>query len=127
MPISSPVVNGMPSLPASAIVRRPRAGTLSGARLPRVAAERAVAAVVAAERRQRHEDLRREGHGAAATAIADIAGAGQQVVEGLRTALDQRARLVMRNRRRRHFRRASFGRTSLAKRSMFFSPARSSG
>ena len=56
------------------LVRRHRVG----AGLARIAAERAVAAVVATERRQRHEDLGREGDGATATAVAELSGLGQQ-------------------------------------------------
>src|SRR4029453_10087991 len=122
-----------------------------GARLARIAAERAVAAVVAAERRERHEDLRREGDGAAPAAVAHLAGAREQVVEPGRRRLDQRARFLMRDHARRRplwffevfdgvfarppagaaparapAPRATFGRTSLAKRSMFAMTARSS-
>jgi len=55
------------------LVRRHRVG----ARLARVAAERAVAAVVAAEGRQGHEDLGGEGDGAATSAVAKLARSGE--------------------------------------------------
>src|SRR5262245_32055823 len=117
-----------------------------GARLAGIAAEGAVAAVVAAERRERHEDLRRERDGTSASAITHLARAGVELGEPRRRRLDERARVVMRDhpRRREAFffavfarpavaalprallERASFGRTSLAKRSMFASTARSS-
>src|SRR3989442_755991 len=114
-------------------------------RLARVAAEGAVPAVVAAERRQRHEDLRREGDGAAPAAIAHLTGADEQVVQPGGSCLDERARFLVRDHARRRaafffdvFDRppadaaaalrspVTFGRTSLAKRSMFAMTTRSS-
>src|SRR5262249_37022080 len=118
------------------------------AALARVAAEGAIAAVVAAERRERDEDLRRERDGAAAAAVAQLAGAGDQVVEPGGGRLDEGARVLMRDHARRRalffgdgfagvfappvdeaaaFRAPlSLARTSLAKRSMFARTARSS-
>ena len=66
-----------------------------GARLARVAAERAVAAVVAAEGRQRHEDLGGEGDGAATSAVAKLARSGEQIVERGRGRLDERAGVLV--------------------------------
>src|SRR2546428_362672 len=88
MPMRMPVVNGIESLPASAIVRRRRAGALSGGTGP----EGAIAAVVAAEGRQRNEALGREGDGASPAAVARVAGAREELVEPRVGGLDQRAR-----------------------------------
>src|SRR5437016_3456673 len=115
------------------------------ARLARVAAKGAIAAVVATERRQRHEDLRRKSHGAAPAAIAHLAGADEQVVQPGRSSLDERARFLVRDHARRRAAfgfdaverppaddaaalrpPVTFGRTSPAKRSMFAMTARSS-
>jgi hypothetical protein len=119
-----------------------------GAGLARIAAKRAVAAVVTAQGRQRHEHLGREGHGAPAPTVAQLAGPDQQLVQRRRRRVDERARVLMRDHARRFAAfffggvfdparddaaalrppaaRESFGRTSLAKRSMFARTARSS-
>src|SRR5262252_8713564 len=102
--------------------------------LARVTAKGAVAAVVAAERGQRHEDLRRESGRAAAAPVAQLAGLEQELRECRRRRVDERARVLMRDHARRFAvfffeasfealrddaaDRESFGRTSLAKRSM---------
>ena len=52
------------------------------ARLAGIAAEGAVAAVVAAERGERHEDLGRERDGAAVPAIAQRAAAREEIGQG---------------------------------------------
>src|SRR6185436_10066515 len=70
------------------LVRRQRARSgLAG-----IAPERAVATVVATQRGQRHEDLRREGDGTAASTVAQLAGSRQQLGQRLAGALDQLAR-----------------------------------
>src|SRR3990167_5796057 len=92
--------------------------------LARIAPEGAVAAVVAAERGEGHEDLGREGHGTAAAAVAHLAGARAELGEALGRRLDQRARLRVRDHARL---RGSRARTASAKRSMFASTARRSG
>ena len=108
-----------------------------GSGLARIAAERAVAAVVAAEGRQRHEDLGGKGDRAAPTTVTKLARAGEQVAEPRGGRLDERARVLVRNHecvpaprrpaaRRGFAARRTFGRTSWAKRSMFARTARSS-
>ena len=69
-------------------VRRQRVG----AGLARVAPERAVPAVVPAQRGQRHEHLGRERHRPPAPAIPHLARAGQELRQPRRRAFDQRAR-----------------------------------
>src|SRR5688572_8412156 len=60
-----------------------------------IAAERAVVAVIAAERGERDEHLLRERHGAAAAAIAQLAGAGEQVGQTRLRRGDQATRFVV--------------------------------
>src|SRR5205823_12091598 len=67
--------------------QRPRAG------LAWIAAERAVAAVVAAQRGERHEDLRRERHRASSAPVAHLRGAREELVERRGRRLDEPARL----------------------------------
>src|SRR5215831_4630062 len=118
------------------LVRRHRVG----AGLARIAPEGAVAAVVAAQRRKRHEDLGGERDRAAPAAIAQLAGAGEEIRKPCRGRVDERARVLVRDHQRRRAAffledgfapprfdaalappaaRESFGRTSCAKRSMF--------
>src|SRR3989454_8473532 len=63
-----------------------------GAGLAGIAPEGAIAAVVAAEGRQRHEDLGREGDDASPAAVAHLARAREELVEPRVGGLDQRAR-----------------------------------
>src|SRR5438128_712889 len=98
IPMSTPVVNGMPSLHARAIPGRPGGGAWAAP----VRAESAAARVVAAEGRERHEDFAGEGDGAATAAVANLARSGQEIAERARASLDEGARVLMRN----HFRRA---------------------
>src|SRR5437773_5629023 len=65
----------------------PRAG------LAWIPAERAVAAVVAAQRGERHEDLRRERHRASSAPVAHLRGAREELVERRGRRLDEPARL----------------------------------
>src|SRR5262245_12470280 len=95
------------------------------ARFTGIAAERAIPAVVAAERGERDEDLLGERHRAATAAIAHLAGTDEQIVEPRGRGLDQRARPVVRKGSRHRAR--SFGRTSWAKRSSAVSAAFTSG
>ena len=64
-----------------------------GAGLAGIAPEGAIAAVVAAEGRQRHEDLGREGDDASPAAVAHLRRACQQIAQRRVGSLDQRARL----------------------------------
>src|SRR5207247_4509728 len=95
-----------------------------GARLTRIAAERAIPAVVAAERRERHEDLRGERHHATA-GIARLGGAREEVVEARGRTLHETNGLVVGDHARGAF--MTLPRTSWAKRSMFVSAALRSG
>src|SRR5439155_18879768 len=65
----------------------PRAG------LAWIPVERAVAAVVAAQRGERHEDLRRERHRASSAPVAHLRGAREELVERRGRRLDEPARL----------------------------------
>src|SRR5207248_5465903 len=67
-----------------------------GAGLAGIAAERAIAAIVTAERGERHEDLRRKGHDVPA-GITHEGGAGEELVEPLGRALDEVHGLVVRD------------------------------
>src|SRR2546426_1844603 len=95
-----------------------------GAGLAGIAPEGAIATVVAAEGRQRHEDLGREGDDASPAAVAHLARAREELVEPRVGGLDQRARLCVRDHART---RLSFGRTSSAKRAMLARTALRSG
>src|SRR5436309_2677309 len=66
-----------------------------GAGLPGIAAEGAVAAVVATQGRQRHEDLGGEGDDSSPATVAHLARASEELVEPRVGRLDERARLGM--------------------------------
>src|SRR5439155_17718193 len=63
------------------------------ARLARIAAERAVPAVIATERGERHEHLFRERDDVSAPPIAPFGGAREQIVEPIERRLDEVSRL----------------------------------
>src|SRR5262249_13206640 len=97
-----------------------------GAGLARVATERAVAAVVATERRQRAKYLGREGDRLAAAVVAELSGARQQVAERRRRRLDELGCRLMRD----HFRLLAFFADALfagARKTLFVGSPRPAG
>src|SRR5712691_6721190 len=92
------------------------------ARLARIATERAVAAIIAAEGGERHEDLLRKRHRPPPATIAHVPGASEELVEPRAGDVDQPAGFAVRD----HF-RPTLGRTSWAKRSRDANAALTSG
>ena len=73
-------------------------GQVRGVKPGRRLREGAVVAVVAAQHRQRHEDLARVGDGVAPSEVAQTCGDGEEVAEVVALCLEQRGELIGRER-----------------------------